>query len=672
MLLKCVFFAFLYFFYYFRMTNYCMITFRFPLLLPTMAIFTGGFFTAFNSFDSINLLLITAVFLLLIMLTYRFSSLFEHGLNRLLIAMVLFFILGCLFFEFADFRKRPENKLFQHENAVFSGVVYEVRSEKEQSQQFIVQLDHLIVGENSTPTNAKILVNLYEASYHVDDKLLFNGTILPIKNKGNPGEFDARYYYQYKGIVGTIALSNHECVKIGETQSLNGFFTRWRNALSQSMEQHLDGVFLGVAKALLLGDKADLDQETMRIFSNTGSMHVLAVSGLHVGLLLMMFQKVLLLFARWISKRQALLLSLILVWVYGFLSGASPSVMRAVVMFTILAYGQLFYRKTAAVNSLCLSAVILFVWDPWVIFDIGFQLSYGAMFGIFLLYQPLVDLLRVDQKLVRMIWEGTMVGIAATIFTTPLTLYWFYQFPNYFALANLGVMLFGFLVLLLGMIYLITVYIPVISVVVALVFSFTIIGLVWWVGIIDQLPGAVSGGFHFDTSVLIIAYLLIISWLMTIYKFKRMRFLLVPVSVLCIVLVSVQRYNYLTENELIVFKAKRLICAIKTPVGVLGFYDPKKGLADKVPRELISFQQYSGRKIKTLALTNDSLAAQLGKTKISVAKATNGWHIYINEKRFYYQQYGIPSNKQNPKLLASYLQEYLNPTNKWGAFVLAY
>ena len=649
-----------------------MTTFRFPLLLPTMAIFAGGFFTAFNTFDNIIFLIITAFFMLLIVLVLRFTTLFEHAVNRQLIAFVLFFQLGCLFFEFSDFRKNPENNLFQHENVVFSGVVHEVRSEKEQSQQFIVQLDQLIIGEKSTPTNAKILVNLYDASYHVDDKLLFNGTVSPLKNKGNPGEFDARYYYQYKGIIGTIALSNHECVKIGETQSINGFFTRWRNVLSQSMEQHLDGVFLGVAKALLLGDKADLDQETMRIFSNTGSMHVLAVSGLHVGLLLMMFQKVLLLFARWISKRQALFFSLLLVWIYGFLSGASPSVMRAVVMFTILAYGQLFFRKTAAINSLCLSAILLFVWDPWVIFDIGFQLSYGAMFGIFLLYQPLVDLLHVEQKLVRMIWEGTMVGIAATIFTTPLTLYWFYQFPNYFALANLGVMLFGFLVLLLGMIYLITVYIPVISVFVAVVFSFTIIGLVWWVGIIDQLPGAVSGGFHFETTVLLIAYLLIIGWLIAIYRYKRLRYLLIPVSILSVVLVSVQRYDYLTKNELIVFKAKRLICAIKTPVGVLGFYDPKKGLADKVPRELVSFQQYSGRKIKTLALTNDSLAAQLGKSKISVAKATNGWHIYINEKRFYYQQYGIPTNKQNPKLLGSYLQEYLNPSNKWGAFVLSY
>lgn len=649
-----------------------MTTFRFPLLLPTMAIFAGGFFTAFNTFDSIISLFITAFFMLMIVLVFRFTTLFELTINRQLFAIVLFFQLGCLFFEFSDFRKNPENNLFQHENVVFSGVVHEVRNEKEQSQQFIVQLDQLILGEKTTPTNAKILVNLYDASYHVDDQLLFNGTVSPLKNKGNPGEFDARYYYQYKGIIGTIALSNHECVKIGETQSINGFFTRWRNALSKSMEQHLDGVFLGVAKALLLGDKADLDQETMRIFSNTGSMHVLAVSGLHVGLLLMMFQKVLLLFARWISKRQALFLSLILVWIYGFLSGASPSVMRAVVMFTILAFGQLFFRKTAVINSLCLSAVLLFVWDPWVIFDIGFQLSYGAMFGIFLLYQPLVDLLHVEQKLIRMIWEGTMVGIAATIFTTPLTLYWFYQFPNYFALANLGVMLFGFLVLLVGMIYLITVYVPVISVLVAVVFSFTIIGLVWWVGIIDQLPGAVSGGFHFETSVLLIAYLLIIGWLMAIYRFKRLRYLLIPISILSVVLVSVQRYDYLTKNELIVFKAKRLICAVKTPTGVLGFYDPKKGLADKVPRELVSFQQYSGRKIKTLALTNDSLAAQLGKTKISVAKTTNGWHIYINEKRLYYQQYGIPTNKQNRRLLGSYLQEYLNPSNKWGAFVLTY
>lgn len=649
-----------------------MTTFRSPLLLPTIALFIGGFFAAQYPINGFHQLLFLSCFVCFFLLIKRWTQLMELAFNRQLLCVLFFYLLGSLFFSYADFRTAPENKLIFQEKAVFSAVVSEIRSEKEHAQQFIATIDQVILGEKAHPISAKLLVQLYDARYRVDDKLLMTGLVSPIKNNGNPGEFDASYYYRYKGIIGRVVVSNHECVKTGNTQTINGFFTHWRNRLAQSMEQHLDGVFMGVAKALLLGDKADLDQETMRIFSNTGSMHVLAVSGLHVGLLLMMFQKVLLLFARWISKRQALLLSLILVWVYGFLSGASPSVMRAVVMFTILAFGKLFYRKTDAVNSLCLSAIILFVWDPWVIFDIGFQLSYGAMFGIFLLYQPLVDLLHIEQKLVRMIWEGTMVGIAATIFTTPLTLYWFYQFPNYFVLANLGVMLFGFLVLLLGMIYLITVYIPVISVFVAVVFSFTIIGLVWWVGIIDQLPGAVSGGFHIETSDLLIAYLLIVSWLIAIYRYKRLRYLLIPISILSVVLISVKRYDYLTKNELIVFKAKRLVGAIKTEDGVLGFYDPKKGLADKVPRELVSFQQYSGRKIKTIALTNDSLVAQLGKTEVSVAKANNGWHIYINEKRFYYQQYGIPTNKQNPKLLGSYLQEYLNPSNKWDAFVLSY
>ena len=649
-----------------------MTTFRSPLLLPASALFLGGFFAAQNPINGLHQLVFLSCFTCFLLLLKRFTTLLAHSFNRQLIAVSLFFQLGCLSFSYADFRSAPENHLIFQENVVFSGVVNEIRSEKEHAQQFVALIDQVIIGEKPYPISAKLLVQLYDARYQVDDQLLFSGIVSPIKNNGNPGEFDARYYYRYKGIIGRVILSNHECVKTGKTQTINGFFTRWRNALSHSMEQHLDGVFLGVAKALLLGDKADLDQETMRVFANTGSMHVLAVSGLHVGLLLLMFQKVLLLFARWISKRQALFLSLILVWIYGFLSGASPSVMRAVVMFTILAYGQLFFRKTVAVNSLCLSAIILFFWDPWVIFDIGFQLSYGAMFGIFLLYQPLVDMLHFNQKLIRMIWEGTMVGVAATILTTPLTLYWFYQFPNYFALANLGVMLFGFLVLLLGMIYLITVYLPVVSVFVAIIFLFTIVGLVWWVGVIDQLPGAVSGGFHFDIVTLLAAYLLVVFWLLAIHRFQRMRYFLVPLSVLFLVVISTQRYNYLSGNELIIFKAKRLVCAIKTPHGVLGFYDPKKELADLIPRELLSFQQYSGRKIRTIPLVNDSIVAKVGNTPISVVKVSNGWNIHLKDTTFFYQQYGIPSNQHNPKLLSSYLQEYLNPTNTWDAFVLSY
>jgi hypothetical protein len=265
-----------------------------------------------------------------------------------------------------------------------------------------------------------------------------------------------------------------------------------------------------------------------------------------------------------------------------------------------------------------------------------------------------------------------MVGVAATILTTPLTLYWFYQFPNYFALANLGVMLFGFLVLLLGMIYLISVYIPVVSVIIAVLFSLTIVGLVWWVGIIDQLPGAVSGGFHFDPVTLFLAYLLVVLWLLAVHRFQRWRYFLVPLSVLFVGVISFQRYHYLTTNEIIVFKAKRLVCAIKTEDGVLGFFDPKKELAAVVPRELLSYQQYSGRKMKTIPLVKDSVVALVGHSPITVVKVSNGWNIHLRDTTLYYQQYGIPTNQYNPRLLSSYLQEYLNPTNTWDAFVLAY
>lgn len=649
-----------------------MTTFRSWLLLPAIALFLGGFFVAQYPVNGLQQLIFLACFTVFLLLLKQFSNLLEHGFNRQLIAVLLFFNLGCLFFSYADFRSVSENNLVFQENAVFKVVVREIRNEKENAQQFIAEVNQVIIGENAHAISTRLLIQLYDAKYQVDDELFLTGIVSPIKNNGNPGEFDACYYYRYKGIIGRIVLSNHECIKTGKTHTINGFFTHWRNRLAKSMEQHLDGMFLGVAKALLLGDKADLDQETMRVFSNTGSMHVLAVSGLHVGLLLMMFQKVLSLFARWISKRQALLLSLLLVWMYGFLSGASPSVMRAVVMFSILAFGKLIFRKTVAVNSLCLSAIILFVWDPWVIFDIGFQLSYGAMFGIFLLYEPLVGLLHFEQKIFRMIWEGTMVGVAATIVTTPLTLYWFYQFPNYFALANLGVMLFGFLVLLLGMIYLIMVYFPVVSVLVAVVFSLSIVGLVWWVGIIDKLPGAVSGGFHFDVSTLLVAYLLIVLWLITIHRFQRLRFSLIPISMFAVVFVSFNRFNYLTANELVVFKTKRLVCVVKNKEGVLGFYDPKKEMADIVPRELLSFQQYSGRKVNAIPLVHDSTVAHIGKLPVTIVKVSNGWNIFVKDKVYYYQQYGIPSGKHNPKLMSHYLQEYLNPSNTWGAFVRSY
>jgi competence protein ComEC len=640
-----------------------------PLLSATICLFGGGITAYLTQHNNDESLVALAIFLVFFLFSAWYFRVFEHlRFTRLMCVGMVFFMLGGMLFQLNDYRCDPTT-IATHSNTPVDIWVHvdELKREEATEQQVLVHVKFQCYGDSLVSKSGKLLLTLKNNRVAIDDELLIHGTLNPIQNLGNPGEFDAEYYYGSKGVMARLFVTEDQFLLLGNSPTFNGWFSNWRLQLGEKMEMHLDGVFLGISKALLLGDKADLDQDTMRVFTNTGSMHVLAVSGLHVGLLLIMFQKVLLLFARWISKRNALFLSLILVWMYGLLSGASPSVMRAVVMFTILGGAPLLHRKTEPMNALLLSAILLFVWDPWVIFDIGFQLSYAAMIGIFLLYEPIHQALHFKVKIIQQVWEGTAVGLAATICTTPITLFWFYQFPNYFILANVGVMLFGFLVLLFGMLFLVLQWIPLLNALVAFVFSLTIVGLVGWVSWIDGLPGAVSGGFHLNIFQLIASLVLVVAWIV----FVRLKKYLLPLACLSLGLVSwisFERYHYFSQSELIVFQSNRFVTVVKTPKGSVGFYDPKRGLASVVPKELIAYEQYSGIHMTKIALEHDSIKAQLFGQQISLNRLKNGWRMGINNHYYSYQSYGLPHAKLNPSWMTMSVQKHLNPNVHFRIF----
>ncbi|MGY8927758.1 MAG: ComEC/Rec2 family competence protein, partial [Flavobacteriales bacterium] len=147
---------------------------------------------------------------------------------------------------------------------------------------------------------------------------------------------------------------------------------------------NLDLDQLGVGQALILGNKELLSTEIKTSFSRAGAMHVLAVSGLHVGIILAFLIFVLERFPRIFSRRAAILISILFIWIYAGITGFSPSVLRATIMFSIIVFGDVFGKQSSRFNSLGFSAFLMIVWNPLIIYDIGFQLSYLAMLGIFL------------------------------------------------------------------------------------------------------------------------------------------------------------------------------------------------------------------------------------------------------------------------------------------------
>jgi competence protein ComEC len=347
--------------------------------------------------------------------------------------------------------------------------------------------------------NAKLLLFLEKKHEPLKkgDKLVLVSELNRIVNKGNPGEFDAAKYWGDKGI-GLISFASEDQYEVLKGPGMNlvdQLTSGVREYCMRTIKTHFKGQEAAVLAAIVLGEKSLLDTETKENFKNTGAMHVLAVSGLHIGLILYLLMFVLERFSKFINRRTALLSLILFFWFYAFLTGSSPSVVRAVFMFSMLVVSQFVSRKYDPLNILFFTAFVLMVFDPYVLYDIGFQLSYLAMFGIFVFYKPIYYSFEVSNYWLRKGWEGTAIGFAAQIMTTPLSLYYFNQFPNYFIVSNLGLMITSGLILGMGIAFLVFARIPGFNLLLVAILNGVLWTTNWFLSWVESWPGAVAYGF---------------------------------------------------------------------------------------------------------------------------------------------------------------------------------
>ncbi|MFC4872678.1 ComEC/Rec2 family competence protein [Negadavirga shengliensis] len=285
------------------------------------------------------------------------------------------------------------------------------------------------------------------------DVVLVKGSPERIPSPKNPGEFDyASFMANQQVFHSHFAGDSVTLLSRGRHAKLSHKIAAIRNHLLGKIDHFVhDPASAQIAKALLLGQKNDLETEVSDAYVTAGAMHVLAVSGLHVGIIYGFF------FLLWKPQRlkrikRAVFLSVVIlvIWGYATLTGLSPSVLRAATMFTIMALSQIKSRNPSIYNSLALSALILVMYDPFIIYSVGFQLSYAALTGI-LLFQPVIARVWTPMnRWVHYFWEITAVSIAAQLATFPLSLYYFNVFPTYFLFSNLVAIPGAFLVMSVG------------------------------------------------------------------------------------------------------------------------------------------------------------------------------------------------------------------------------
>ncbi len=195
---------------------------------------------------------------------------------------------------------------------------------------------------------------------------------------------------------------------------------------------------LGIAEALLIGYTNDLDKDLVQAYSNTGVVHIIAISGMHLALiyvLLVWFFAKIPLINR--SKFVQLLLILSCLWLFSILTGASPSVLRAAVMFSFIAVGKTYFKQASIYNSLAASAFVLLCYNPYYLWAVGFQLSYLAVLGIVIFQKPIYNCFYIKNKWLDKTWQLVSVSTAAQLLTFPVCIYYFHQFPNLFLISNL-------------------------------------------------------------------------------------------------------------------------------------------------------------------------------------------------------------------------------------------
>ena len=416
------------------------------------------------------------------------------------------------------------------------------------------------------PLNTKIYLRVYGNN---TDMVLSYGNCFIVHGRPeklmfftNNHSFNFREYLFDKGLRYEISCRNRDCIEVTGSYSkgISSLAFKARDRLLQIFrEKGLAGQEFSVAAALLLGYVNEIDSRLKSAFAASGTMHILSVSGMHVGIIFLFLETILSFMAKF---RYGIyfksLIQLLFVGSYAAVTGFSPAVLRAATCLGFMIIGKTIRRKPEMLNVISASVFFLLMMDPSILSDVGFQLSYLAVIGIVILNKPIYDLYVTHHWLPDKIWALVAVSMAAQIATFPLSLYYFHRFPNYFILSNLIIVPLSNGIILMGILGLVFSSLPFIGnlTISALKLLLTCLNKsVLWIG---SLPGAVTTGFFPDIAEVCLLYLLIMAVFLYVTE-KRAKFLLFTLTCLIMLGISglIGRLNSSSQQRLAIHQGRQ-------------------------------------------------------------------------------------------------------------------
>lgn len=400
-------------------------------------------------------------------------------------------------------------------------------------------------------------------TFEPDDQIIFRAKFSPLPENLNNNQFDYGKYLENQQIYSVIFLKDSTLLQKGNQMSFRYYLYATKKKIISIFESyHWKPETITIVEALILGERFLLDESLLKEYQNAGVMHVLAISGLHVGILYFVLAFLIKPLKR-IKKGKYIqfTITIIFLWLFAFLTGFSPSISRAVTIFSLAAIGDLLNKTNISYNLVAVSGLFLLILNPNSLFDVGFQLSYAAVLSI-LIFNPFFSYFQVSKnKIIRYFIDLILVSLAAQIGVLPLSIYYFNQFPTLFLFANLLVIPLTTLVLIGSIAILILHWLPsIINNFIASIIDFLVTFLNRYVSWLNQWDFFRIQNISFNTLLCVVSYVVLISFVFWLYKKNYFRFKLFLSTILSFQLVYITTVLHRqSQQEFILFNSTQTV-----------------------------------------------------------------------------------------------------------------
>ncbi len=547
----------------------------------------------------------------------------------LFLGVAIFFSLLLPFYIRLSFKQEPLYGMFLYPALLFLGlfivtdrkylpqplpegeyfaVIDEFPIEKEKSYRAIIRL-----------TEPKIQVLAYFEKTESISKvepgtvMWFRGQPELLLKTGNPFEFDYQKYAIRNNIGHRIYLkeSNIYFLKAEKNLNIMELSLIIRDRLLKILENcGLKGEVLHLVSAISLGAREELEPETTQSFSKTGVIHVLAVSGMNVAIIYVVLDLML----KFLKRRRSgiilhTILILIALWGYALITGLSASVLRAAAMFSFIVVGKSLSRHSNIYNTLASSAFVLLCFNPFLVYDVGFQLSYAAVFSIVYFHPFIYGLLYFKYWITDQIWILLTVSVAAQIGTIPFLLHYFHQFPTWFLLANLMVIpLVTIILYLTFIVFAVAPVVPFLGVIMAKILDWAGQGMLFSVHFVERLPYSILDGLYpSDLTLFLVVLFSVLTGLFIIYKSKAALTGALISIIIMLIFNNISIYQNLSRKEVVAFNLTgKTLVALTAGRETIWLTTDSSSTIEKLKYYTKPYEGYRGIKKSSIIFLSDS------------------------------------------------------------------